>query len=68
MFLKHKQDATLIEILAIKDLMDPFAGNVLGQCHAGEEMQDPEVYAKSDLVFPSNEPLPRCWIDAHYRD
>jgi hypothetical protein len=31
-------------------------------------MQDPEKFAKSELQFPSGEPLPRCWLDAHYRD
>ena len=31
--------------------------------------EDPmEKFAKADLQFPSGEPLPRCWLDAHYRD
>ncbi|NJP12012.1 MAG: acetyltransferase [Leptolyngbyaceae cyanobacterium RU_5_1] len=65
--MKHKQTATLIEILATQDLFDPFISGVLGQCHAGEELQDPTLYAKSELIFPSNEPLPRCWLDVNYR-
>jgi hypothetical protein len=30
-------------------------------------MQDPEDYPKSELMFPSGEPLPRCWIEPNYR-
>jgi hypothetical protein len=31
-------------------------------------MQDPEKFKKTDLCFLSGEALPRCWVDAHYRD
>jgi hypothetical protein len=31
-------------------------------------LQEPERFAKTDLVFMSDETLPRCWIDVHYRD
>ena len=34
----------------------------------GEEIQDPEKFNKSDLMFLSGEALPRCWMDSHYRD
>jgi len=34
----------------------------------GEEIQDPERIKKAELVFPSGEELPKCWIDIHYRD
>ena len=40
----------------------------MGQYHAGEEMQDPEIFLKSELIFPSGEPLPVCWIDPHYNE
>jgi hypothetical protein len=40
---------------------------VQARLHGGEELQDPAAYAKDDLVFPSGEALPRCWVDAQYR-
>lgn len=67
MFLQHKSTECLIEILNIHDLYNPFCENVLGQSHAGEEMQDPADFAKAELVFPSGESLPRCWLDPDYR-
>jgi hypothetical protein len=36
--------------------------------HYGEEMQDADKFPKSDLIFPSGEELPKCWLDVHYRD
>lgn len=69
MFLKihHNEDASLVEILDLRQLFDPFAAQVQGRVHAGEEMQDPQAYSKADLVFPSGEPLPQCWRDAAYK-
>jgi hypothetical protein len=46
--------------------MDPFADSVTGRFHAGEEMQDPQSFSKTELVFPSDEPMPRCWLDPAY--
>lgn len=66
MFLKHKQMNTLIEILNIQDLYDPFCREIMGQSHAGEELQDPAYFMKSELMFPSGESLPCCWLDPHY--
>ncbi|MCM1984508.1 acetyltransferase [Lyngbya confervoides] len=68
MFLKHQPSGNLVEILAVQDLMDPFKRTVLGRFHAGEELQDDETFTKSHLIFPSQEPLPQCWLDAEYRD
>jgi hypothetical protein len=68
MFLKHRLNHNLVEILNLAELWDPFLPSVLGRYHAGEEMQDPEPFEKVDLVFLSNELLPKCWIDTHYRD
>jgi hypothetical protein len=69
MFLKihHDDDTSLFEVLDIKQLFDPFSTTVNGRLHCGEEMQDPETYAKADLFFPSGEALPRCWVDPHYQ-
>jgi hypothetical protein len=41
---------------------------LIGRYQHGEEMQDPEKFNKSDLSFLSGESLPRCWVDAHYRE
>ena len=68
MFLQHKPSNALVEILTLESMYDPCQNEVTGRLHAGEEMQDPEVFPKSELKFPSGEDLPRCWMDAHYRD
>lgn len=66
MFLKHNQSNDLLEILNVAELFDPFKTEVAGRFHCGEEMQEPAQYAKSELVFPSGESLPHCWMDSHY--
>ncbi len=68
MFLQHRPTDSLIEILEPDRLFDPMATEVLGKAHAGEEMQDPALYSKAELAFPSGEPLPQCWLNVHYRD
>ena len=67
MFLKSKSHGELVELLEVQNLFDPFKKEILGRFHAGEEMQDPEMFLKSDLVFPSDESLPRCWLDSDYK-
>jgi hypothetical protein len=68
MFLKIQQgdDASLVEVLDLTQLFDPFAKEVLGRVHAGEELQDPQNVSKAGLHFPSGEDLPRCWVDPAY--
>ncbi|CAL1240955.1 acetyltransferase [Candidatus Methylocalor cossyra] len=68
MFLKQKKNGHLIEVLGLNDLFNPNHTTVVGRLHYGEEMQDPEKFSKSELIFPSGEELPRCWTDVHYRD
>jgi hypothetical protein len=68
MYLKNKHNGDLVEILDIRSLTDPFQDRIAGRYHAGEELQDPENFAKPDLLFPSGENLPRCWIDPSYKD
>lgn len=67
MFLKTRQDDSLLEVTNLQQLFDPFAASVQGRLHAGEELQDAEAFLKADLLFPSGEPLPRCWLDAAYK-
>jgi hypothetical protein len=49
-------------------LIDPCQEAITGRFHAGEEMQDAATFAKAELCFPSDEPLPQCWVDSHYRE
>jgi len=53
--------------LSLPQLFDPFAASVQGRLHAGEELQEPEAFVKAELIFPSGELLPQCWLDPHYQ-
>jgi hypothetical protein len=68
MFLQDKQTGTLVEILDTAALADPVENKISGRIQAGQEEQPPEQFAKDMLIFPSGESLPRCWIDANYRE
>lgn len=68
MFLKHRPSGRLVEILEPHDLWDPFVAEVMGQFHAGEELQEAELFPKSQLIFLSDEPLPTCWLNPNYRN
>ena len=68
MFLKESATGRLVEVLSPNDLFNPIHKGLVGRYNAGEELQDPETFAKSGLVFLSGEALPRCWTDVHYRD
>lgn len=68
MYLKQRENGHLIEVLGLRDLVDPTSSHVVGRLHWGEEAQDPEKFRKDALIFPSGEQLPRCWVDPHYRD
>ena len=67
MFLKDQKSGDLVEVLDISALADPFQATIKGRFHVGEELQEPEDFNKSNLVFPSNESLPRCWVDSKYK-
>jgi hypothetical protein len=68
MFLTHKATDVLVEVMDLSELFNPCCSEITGREHAGEEMQDPTTFLKTELVFPSGEVLPRCWLDRHYRD
>lgn len=68
MYLKQKKDGHLVEVLATGDLINPMHKQVVGRLHYGEEIQEAESFDKADLLFPSGEELPKCWVDIHYRD
>lgn len=67
MFLKHKSSGDLVEVLSLNDLINPLHTTIVGRFHSGEELQDPEQFDKSELLFPSGESLPKCWKDASYK-
>ncbi|MCG6895648.1 MAG: acetyltransferase [Thiocapsa sp.] len=68
MFLKHRTTGKMIEVLSQRDLLNPMHASIVGRYHYGEEAQEPEKFEKTELMFISDEPLPRCWTDSHYRD
>lgn len=68
MFLQQKQNHEMLEVLSLKELFDPFTTSLVGRYQHGEEVQDPEKFEKTNLQFLSGEQLPKCWLDAHYRD
>ena len=68
MYLKSTTTSQLVEVMNLADLFDPNHQQLEGRYHAGEELQEPELFAKQELSFPSGEALPRCWVDLHYRE
>ena len=68
MFLKESTTGKMVEVLSLNDLFNPNHRELVGRYNAGEELQDPEKFGKSRLIFLSGEALPRCWTDVHYRD
>lgn len=67
MLLKEKESGDLIKILDVDALVSPTKNEVFGQNQAGEEEQDPAIFPKGKLVFPSGEVLPRCWTEKNYK-
>ena len=68
MLLKHHATGKLVEVLGVRDLFNPMHDSIVGRFSVGEELQDPESFAKAGLVFCSDEALPRCWTDVNYRE
>ena len=67
MLLQDKENGTLVEVLDIQELFNPSQSEISGRVQSGQEEQDPEAIAKDNLIFPSGESLPRCWMDASYQ-
>lgn len=62
MYLKYIQTGELIEIIDLQDVIDPSALMVRARRYLDDRMQRAEFFVKTELVFPSDEPLPLCWI------
>ena len=67
MILQKKDNGTLIEIQDLIGTIDPNQMELMGRVQSGEEEQEPELVRKQNLIFPSGESLPRCWLDPDYR-
>lgn len=68
MLLRQKKSGHMVEVMDLIDLINLNIDEVSGCSQEGEEIQDPDMYKKSDLIFLSGEELPKCWVDPHYRD
>ena len=68
MLLQEKKTGDLVAVMDVQSLINPGENEITIRVQAGEEEQDPESKQKTDLIFPSGEDLPRCWLDAHYRN
>jgi len=66
MFLKHVPTGDLVEVIDLTDVINPHSPVIWAQLHASEVTQRPEYFLKTELTFPSDEPLPLCWVDDHY--
>ncbi|MEO0455557.1 MAG: acetyltransferase [Cyanobacteria bacterium P01_A01_bin.114] len=67
MFVKHSEDQTLIKVMDLEALFSPLQAEVQGRKQAGEEEQPARAFSKSQLIFPSGEALPQCWLDPSYQ-
>ena len=67
MYLRDKNSGDLVEVMDLAGMIDPCSPELKGRFHSGEELQDPAVFNKDQLEFPSGEALPQCWKDASYK-
>lgn len=68
MLLKQCSTGHMVAVSDLQHLFSVYHRDVLARDQVGEEEQDPEKIAKTDLVFLSGEALPRCWTDPDYRE
>lgn len=68
MFLTDRTSGHPVEIMDLSALFDPYNERVKGRYNVGEELPEPQMFAKQALRFSSGEGLPKCWTDPHYRD
>lgn len=68
MLLRQRSTGHMLAVHDVDELCNSLHARVLARDQVGEEEQDPEPVSKTDLVFLSGEPLPRCWTDPRYRE
>jgi hypothetical protein len=49
--IRHDDDASLVEVLDLKQLFDPFAASIPARIHGGEELQDPQAFPELVWLF-----------------
>jgi len=67
MLMQDKTTGVLVKVLDVEELINPNKNAIAGQSQSGQEEQQPESFNKENLIFPSGEQLPRCWIDVDYK-
>jgi hypothetical protein len=68
MLLQLKDNGELVKVVDVQELIDPNRDNIRAKEQQGQEEQQADYYQKEQLAFPSGENLPRCWMDANYRN
>jgi hypothetical protein len=68
MLLQLKDSGELVKVIDVQELINPNQDVVHAQQQEGQEEQQADSYKKENLIFPSGETLPRCWLDADYRN
>jgi hypothetical protein len=68
MFLKHIPTGDLVEVIDLPDVINPHTPTIRARAQKDEMIKRPENFLKAELAFPSGEPLPKCWVDGHYRE
>ncbi len=68
MLLQLKENGELVKIVDVQELINPNTDTVQAKEQQGQEEQQADSYKKENLVFPSGESLPRCWMDANYKN
>ena len=68
MYLKHIPSEDLVEIIDLTDVINPASLTVRARSYIDESIQRPNDFLKTELAFPSGEPLPLCWVDVHYNE
>lgn len=68
MLLQLKENGELVKIVDVQELINPNTDTVQAKEQEGQEEQQADSYKKENLVFPSGESLPRCWLDANYKN
>ncbi len=67
MYLKHITTGDLVEVIDLQDVVNPHSPTIRvrieGATRGQRRMDD---LLKSNLAFPSGEPLPICWIDGRF--
>ena len=68
MYLKHVPTGDLVEVLDLTGVINPASPTIRARSYMNDVVQRPENFLKTELVFPSGEMLPLCWIDSHYNE